>query len=593
MSDVSLQKSAIEAGANSTHNQRAKKRVSLTRNVVESSTGRKLAAACIAVLLLAYIVTVSIDGHSRILTFGFVGGTIGAISALYVLIGFHLNPKEFKSSLQLLYWRSICDLGLAIRFLAAPGFNQAMCQKFVCTLEDLKKHGHSEACQVSSAILEFFEISSEAWFLMIGLDLYFSINYPFFPLKTRMKYYHLFTWTFTICYTIPTIVVPQLHGPWYVADDLDQDSVCWISIQKFGDEIVNYRPFVMFYIPLITIYVACSVFLYLAYRRLKNGIPKTVLNRMRILVLNLINIALYALYWGLLLLFYGLANIFRKDPSSSLYFFELLIFMLSAKSFSSVLVWITAKSLKFKGSEEGDDEDDDLNTTLRREVLYSATKGIRCCTRQSARDTVDHRIEIRIDEKETEDSMAVTNTLTKTFFLKLIFGLKTQELNAIINEQQAKRAESSKVEVTEDNESSTHIANVARRSTFSKAMNTRLSVSKASRQSIEESQNDDDYEVLNTTNSGFSDSIWDGLYMHLFEKEDKVIFTEFMPQAFRKVRLSAGISDADYIKSFSSTIKERVAEGGASGAFFFLLFGRVVHRKIMYGGRKCKHPADS
>jgi len=133
--------------------------------------------------------------------------------------------------------------------------------------------------------------------------------------------------------------------------------------------------------------------------------------------------------------------------------------------------------------------------------------------------------------------------------------------------------------VTEDNESSTHIANVARRSTFSKAMNTRLSVSKASRQSIEESQNDDDYEVLNTTNSGFSDSIWDGLYMHLFEKEDKVIFTEFMPQAFRKVRLSAGISDADYIKSFSSTIKERVAEGGASGAFFFYSLGELFIAK--------------
>jgi 1-phosphatidylinositol-4-phosphate 5-kinase len=48
-----------------------------------------------------------------------------------------------------------------------------------------------------------------------------------------------------------------------------------------------------------------------------------------------------------------------------------------------------------------------------------------------------------------------------------------------------------------------------------------------------------------------------------------VEFVEFEPYYFRQIRLHDNVQDFDYINSFMKTIKERLTEGGASGAFFF------------------------
>lgn len=39
------------------------------------------------------------------------------------------------------------------------------------------------------------------------------------------------------------------------------------------------------------------------------------------------------------------------------------------------------------------------------------------------------------------------------------------------------------------------------------------------------------------------------------------------------MRIAAGITDEIYINEFSTTIKERLTQGGASGAFFFFSKG--------------------
>jgi 1-phosphatidylinositol-4-phosphate 5-kinase len=44
---------------------------------------------------------------------------------------------------------------------------------------------------------------------------------------------------------------------------------------------------------------------------------------------------------------------------------------------------------------------------------------------------------------------------------------------------------------------------------------------------------------------------------------------EFEPYYFRQIRLNDNVKDEEYIQSFMKTIKERLTEGGASGAFFF------------------------
>lgn len=56
-------------------------------------------------------------------------------------------------------------------------------------------------------------------------------------------------------------------------------------------------------------------------------------------------------------------------------------------------------------------------------------------------------------------------------------------------------------------------------------------------------------------------------------RRDEVEFTEFQPYQFRRIRLSCGIDDEMFLSAFSTTIKERLTEGGASGAFFFFSKG--------------------
>ena len=52
-------------------------------------------------------------------------------------------------------------------------------------------------------------------------------------------------------------------------------------------------------------------------------------------------------------------------------------------------------------------------------------------------------------------------------------------------------------------------------------------------------------------------------------QNNEVEFTEFEPFHFRRVRIKFGIEDDLYINLFRTRIKERLTEGGASGAFFF------------------------
>lgn len=52
-----------------------------------------------------------------------------------------------------------------------------------------------------------------------------------------------------------------------------------------------------------------------------------------------------------------------------------------------------------------------------------------------------------------------------------------------------------------------------------------------------------------------------------------VIFTGYDPFQFYRIRKASGIEEKDFIEAFSETVKERLQDGGASGAFFFFSKG--------------------
>jgi 1-phosphatidylinositol-4-phosphate 5-kinase len=95
-------------------------------------------------------------------------------------------------------------------------------------------------------------------------------------------------------------------------------------------------------------------------------------------------------------------------------------------------------------------------------------------------------------------------------------------------------------------------------------------------------------EVADANSTGSTNGCWDFFARTFGNSNPEVYFIEIEPFQFRRVRAAQNITDADYIqyvinidvysaslltavfvRQFKTTIKERVTQGGASGAFFF------------------------
>ena len=74
------------------------------------------------------------------------------------------------------------------------------------------------------------------------------------------------------------------------------------------------------------------------------------------------------------------------------------------------------------------------------------------------------------------------------------------------------------------------------------------------------------------------------------QDKDKGIFFDFEPDEFKRIRDHFGINPESYIRSFKKTAKERLTEGGSSGAFFFYS-GTVplslVPARVMLDSTRC------
>jgi hypothetical protein len=88
----------------------------------------------------------------------------------------------------LLFYRTICDIGLALRFICGPLVDLRMCGEVICDMQDLQSDSEAieRACNAPAAILEFFEIASEAWFLCMAIDLAITLMNPFSPFRKRL-----------------------------------------------------------------------------------------------------------------------------------------------------------------------------------------------------------------------------------------------------------------------------------------------------------------------------------------------------------------------------------------------------------------------
>jgi len=136
---------------------------------------------------------------------------------------------------------------------------------------------YEDRCGLPSAVLEFFEIASEGWFICLAVDLAITISNPFSSFKDRLSKYHIFSWCFGGVMSLILGASKDLHGFWYVTPEIDNNTFCWIKSHRSDSDkiVINYRPWLMFYIPLLVVYMYAVVALYIAYKRLQTGISKT------------------------------------------------------------------------------------------------------------------------------------------------------------------------------------------------------------------------------------------------------------------------------------------------------------------------------
>eukprot|EP01035_Chromulina_nebulosa_P021947 gene21947-28415_t len=587
---------------------------SSTKKVLRLKRARILAAVIgIGMIYVVLFFTSSTDSDFLI-----AGGVVGTVSSILVLIGLMRHKEILGPHTSLLFWRSVCDLGLGLRFIATPGFNLLLCNAVQCT----RSNANVNMCPLQSAICEFFSITTETWFLCNGVDLYVSITNPFSAFKDRIFYYHIFSWSTGIIFSVAPFFssnISSIYGFWYVDGNDKELSVCWIATNSLRSPVWG-----MFFAPVFVIYMLCILSLYLAYIRLKLGVTKTFLPRMKLLITNTTNVFILIFYWFFICIFYTLAYASQNGD-----FNRIVLLLLSSKGFSAFFVYVIVIDMNLKLTKENQ-ENMEANTALREEVLNFATAGIRSSTREAHKAKPERlKVSRRPKQVHSDDS---SKLITPLFFFRFVLGLPmevaaveklinantrrvnpsyhkqiraSQSLEALVDIGHSKQERKSSVRLSQratvvtggmlqsirDVENPVILSHLEleEAAAVGQAMNkTRfgndayqvrpsemVEVPSESAIPVEDLNEtyEEDPESASSGSNKFGISCLERLLYYfrapIFDQSDWVEFTEFAPHYFREIRYSAGITDEVYIDFFSMTIKERLTEGGASGAFFF------------------------
>jgi hypothetical protein len=318
------------------------------------STGRYVLAPFLAFIASSLLVLFLSPLGDDPTMFPVIGGVLGLFSSSYVMAAYIFGGRKVRGPpLALLFWRSFCDFGLSVRFVASHAFHVLVCGTQHCNV--FSGHDDQSMCGVPSAMFEFFEMASEMWFLCIAFDLLVSISNPFSTFNSRMKYYHAFVWTMALVFALPTLVDHEIGGYWYVKGKLgfvDTSVFCWLKMQRPGASgaHTSWVPWVFFYAPLIFIYLFSAAVLYFSYGRLKRGVSNTFVHRLRVLIINSLNLTSCFLYWLVLLLVYAsVYSAVDTDLKASQFLLKLLRYLIPAKGVSGVTVWVLVMSIDIEG----------------------------------------------------------------------------------------------------------------------------------------------------------------------------------------------------------------------------------------------------
>ena len=143
-----------------------------------------------------------------------------------------------------------------------------------------------------SALMEFFEMSSEAWFLCLAFELAISLSDPFSTFKSRLKKYVLFACTVGVLFGSFVGAFKGVYGFWNISREFDSTVFCWLAVDNS-----TYVPWFLLYIPVGFVYAFSIYTMLVSYNKLREGISSTFRHRIKALVVNSANILIFVLYW--------------------------------------------------------------------------------------------------------------------------------------------------------------------------------------------------------------------------------------------------------------------------------------------------------
>jgi hypothetical protein len=226
---------------------------------------------------------------------------------------------------------------------------------------------------------------------------------PYSCLPFRLVYYHFFAWFSAGFMALLLGGDDRLNGFYYVGSEaVSETAICWIKSKD--SHTVNFRPSLFLYIPVGAAFFASVIVLGVSYSRLRQGISKTFQHRVRAFLGNFTNMVVFTLYWLVNIFLFAMVYFNRKNENIAEPSNKLLWFMISAKGFADVIVWILVSDnpiFKMRWGSSGDSAESrltvanessvsdgfDFNVILRQEVLYYVTTGIRNATLRASAES--------------------------------------------------------------------------------------------------------------------------------------------------------------------------------------------------------------
>jgi hypothetical protein len=159
-----------------------------------------LVLAVFGVFVLSIILMTYFFDELGITIMLYISGGLGVGGGGYVMYRYNTEPGLRDPATTLLYYRTLSDVLLGLRFLFRNIVDFYICGELTCRTSVL--YERERFCALPAGLLEFAEIASEAWFLCAAVDVAIAVTNPFSSFKDRC-----------VCYRFLRILITFQHVP--------------------------------------------------------------------------------------------------------------------------------------------------------------------------------------------------------------------------------------------------------------------------------------------------------------------------------------------------------------------------------------------